>query len=393
VEGAVNLGRRPPRAFRSGSLALSRIVSKTNLINTSKMKEIIVKTQNELDRIDLGYDGYIYIEGGTTDSPLTLKTNFEQAYVIIRGSAYVESVYGNATVEYVSGNATVKSVSGNATVEYVYGNATVKSVYDNATVKSVYDNATVKSVSGNATVKSVYDNATVEYVSGNATVKSVYDNATVEYVYGNATVEYVSGNATVKSVYDNATVEYVSGNATLTLFGEAVITKALSAKKIVLNGYNTIVVHKSDKKRINLVMNKESNLVILPDNTLATKPTFKEFAMRYGIQVNGSKAILYKAVHKKDGRYFAEYVKTFEYKIGDVQTETCDPVSSGACSRGLHLSPKYWAFNFGRSWEDLAILECEVATKDVIVSNDTDGKVRTPKLKVLRELNTPVSSG
>jgi hypothetical protein len=33
------------------------------------------------------------------------------------------------------------------------------------------------------------------------------------------------------------------------------------------------------------------------------------------------------------------------------------------------------------------MLECEVAIKDIVVSKDTDGKVRTSKIKVIRELN------
>lgn len=53
------------------------------------------------------------------------------------------------------------------------------------------------------------------------------------------------------------------------------------------------------------------------------------------MKVNGKNAILYKAVHKKN---------------------------------------------------DMALLECEVPVKNIIVCKDTDGKVRTSKLKVLREV-------
>ena len=45
------------------------------------------------------------------------------------------------------------------------------------------------------------------------------------------------------------------------------------------------------------------------------------------------------------------------------------------------------AYNFGRVWENLAILEVEVNPKDIIVSRDCDGKVRASKVKVLRELD------
>jgi hypothetical protein len=188
-------------------------------------------------------------------------------------------------------------------------------------------------------------------------------------------------------VSDNATVRSVSGNAILNLFGEAVISNVRSAKAIVLRGYNTVIVHKSDKSKVGLVMNKESHLIILPDNTLATKPTAKEYLMRYGIETKGTKAIMYKAVHKKDGKYLSDKDSSFEYVIGQEKTEKCAPASEGSCSSGLHVSGKFWAFNFGRGWTDLAMLECEVAIKDIVVSKDTDGKVRTSKIKVIRELN------
>jgi phosphotransferase system IIB component len=315
------------------------------------MKETIIKTQKELDKLSLKTEGYIYIEGGTENDPLVLKTNFEFACVIIRGSAFVQSVSGNATVQYV---------------------------YDNATVQSVYGNATVQYVSGNATV---------QYVSDNATVRSVSDNATMQYVSDNATVQSVYGNATVQSVYGNATVQSVSDNATLNLFGEAVISNARGAKKIVLSGYNTIVVHKSDQKKLGLVMNKKSHLVIIPDNNLLTKPTFKEFAIRYAIKTKGLNAILYKSVHKVDGKYLSDKDRSFEYKIGEITEHEIDNQIKYSCAVGLHVSTLFWAVRFGSDWEDRVILECEVPIKNIIVAKDTDGKVRTSKLKVLRELD------
>jgi hypothetical protein len=50
------------------------------------------------------------------------------------------------------------------------------------------------------------------------------------------------------------------------------------------------------------------------------------------------------------------------------------------------VSFKSWAYSFGCNWDDLAILECEVSKKDVVISPDTDGKFRVKKLKVVREI-------
>lgn len=128
-------------------------------------------------------------------------------------------------------------------------------------------------------------------------------------------------------------------------------------------------------------MNKTSALFIIPD----FKPTFAEFARRYPVQIKGKKAILYKAVHKNDGRYFSDNIKDFEYKIGKTYTQKVEK-DSESCGTGLHLAWKIWAVNFGFDWDDMALLECETEIKDIYVAPDCDGKIRTKKLKVLREI-------
>ena len=135
-------------------------------------------------------------------------------------------------------------------------------------------------------------------------------------------------------------------------------------------------------------MNKKSNLVILPDNILKTKPSFKEFIARYPVEVKGQIAILYKAVHKKDGRYFSDnnISSNFEYVVGETKEHDNAPVENGSCSFGLHIAEKRWALLFGVNWDDMALLECEVPIKNIVVCKDTDGKLRTSKLKVLREV-------
>lgn len=105
------------------------------------------------------------------------------------------------------------------------------------------------------------------------------------------------------------------------------------------------------------------------------------------METKGKKAILYKAVHKIDGRYIADYDKKTEYKIGEVKEIENNPSTDNSCSYGIHLSHLNWAVIFGKSWEDCAILECETDLKDIVVSKDSDGKVRTSKIKVVRELS------
>ncbi len=64
----------------------------------------------------------------------------------------------------------------------------------------------------------------------------------------------------------------------------------------------------------------------------------------------------------------------------------CDTSNNNSCSNGIHISHKYWALNFGRGWDNMALLECEVDENDIVVSRDCDGKVRASKIKVLREV-------
>jgi len=64
------------------------------------MKEVIVKTQKELDKIKKDFDGIIYLEGGTQHNPLVLTSKFEYAYVVARGQA----------VLYMQGDSQVNEV-------------------------------------------------------------------------------------------------------------------------------------------------------------------------------------------------------------------------------------------------------------------------------------------
>ncbi|MCF7843883.1 hypothetical protein K9M47_03220 [Candidatus Gracilibacteria bacterium] len=239
----------------------------------------------------------------------------------------------------------------------------------------VSDNATIKSVSGNATIKSVSDNATIKSVSDNATIKSVYDNATIKSVSGNATIKSVYDNATIESVYDNATILLMTGLASLVLL--------YSAKKVIAKGMNLI--RQIGTGKIDLELGADVTFVQIK-KTIKEDTTFKMYSKLYPVETKGKKAILYKAVHKRDDVYFSDYNNSFTYTIGETKEENCDKNKSESCSAGIHLSHLNWARLFGKNWEDLAILECETDIKDIVVSEDCDGRIRTSKIKVLREL-------
>ncbi len=115
--------------------------------------------------------------------------------------------------------------------------------------------------------------------------------------------------------------------------------------------------------------------------------TIYEFMDFFGIKHDKKKAIFYKAVHKdKNGVYFSDYNNNFIYKIGEVVEEECDPDVKEGCSNGIHVSTQNWALEFGKDWDDLAILELETDIDKIVLPKNSDGKVRTSEAKVLREV-------
>ena len=57
------------------------------------------------------------------------------------------------------------------------------------------------------------------------------------------------------------------------------------------------------------------------------------------------------------------------------------------CSSGIHIAHLNWALNFGSDFlDDMTIIEVETKIKDIVVPINTDGKVRTSEVKVLREV-------
>lgn len=115
--------------------------------------------------------------------------------------------------------------------------------------------------------------------------------------------------------------------------------------------------------------------------------TINEFMDFYGIKHTKTKATFYKAVRKyEDGTYHADYKHDFTYELGKIKTEKCDTNTKENCGYGIHVAYLNWALNFWKDWSDLAIIEVETKIEDIVMPEDTDGKVRTSKVKVIREV-------
>ncbi len=279
-------------------------------LDFSKLSDVTVTTQEEMDMIPEDFKGRIYIK-----SELCISVNKRYYCSVV--------AHGNSSV-VAHGNSSVVAWE-NSFVE-AHENSSVVA-WENSFVET-HENSSVKAY-GNSSVKA-WENSSVK-AYGNSSVVA-YGNSSV-VAWENSFVE-AWGNSQIVDRQLNGDIQ-VSGNA---------------------------------------------RIVYMPKN-------IHEIMNFYGIKHTKTKAIFYKAVHKmENGRLVSHYNNNFEYKIGDNKTEVCDNDTSCECSRGIHISHLDWALSFGSSWPDLAIIECETKIDDIVVPNNTDGKVRTSKIKVVREV-------
>lgn len=223
-----------------------------------------------------------------------------------------------------------------------YNRAVVNRKFAFATVEAS-DSASVRA-SGSATVEATGSASVVAYDS--ATVVA-YDSATVE-AYDSATVR-ATDSATVWA-WQNSSVD-------LNGFAQACI---YSAKVVRANGHARL---------------------IYPTRSIA------DFMAYHAVEHTRAKSRWYKAVHKReDGTYTSDYDKSFIYEIGKTYTVDVDGDTRSGCGCGVNMATLSWALDYGKDWRDLAILEVEAASKDIVVPVESTGKVRTGKVKVLREV-------
>ena len=190
------------------------------------------------------------------------------------------------------------------------------------------------------------------------------DNSSVEARDNSSVVAY--NNSSVVA-YNNSSVE-ACGNSSVV---------ACDNSSVEAQGNTQVVESRYFKGKIQICGNARK--VYLPRN-------INEFMDYYGVEHTKTHAFLYKAVHKKEGEYLADYDKNFTYKIGKSKKEICDQNVERGCSKGINIAHLNWALNFGKNWEDLAILKVKTKTKDIVMPIETDGKVRTSEIKVVEEV-------
>jgi hypothetical protein len=321
-------------------------------MNYSELSEITVKTQAELDAIPLDFKGRIYIDGGTPYNRIIVRNKYLHS-VEARGNSSVEA-RGNSSVE-AWGNSSVVA----------WENSSVKA-WGNSSVVAL-GNSTVEAL-GNSTVVARENSSVVAWE--NSSVKA-WGNSSVE-AWGNSSVVAL-GNSTVEALGNSSVVAWE--NSSVKAWGNSSVV-AWENSSVEANA-NTQVVDRTFDHKIKISGN--ARIVYKPRDIV-------EFCDFYGIKHTKTKAIFYKAVRKDKDIYYSDHNPNFKYAIGQVLSEKCDDNKSENCGQGIHIAHRNWALNYGADWDNLAILEVETRLSDIVLPDDSDGKVRTSQVKVLREV-------
>lgn len=360
-------------------------------IDYENLKKITVETQEELDAIPYDFAGRIYIE---SDRMITIRKKYLHK-VIIKGNSSVivsgDSVVNVMDTSHIVAQETAYVIAMNNSHVLAKGMSTVEAFNDSSIEAG--DNAYVIA----------RDNTHV--IAKCNSYVSAWNNSSIK-AYGNSNIAvHNSSNVVVR---ENSVVE-AFGNSYIVAFNHShvvaksntrVIARGNSHIKACENSYveafdNSYIeaCENSNVKAIAnaQIMNKQSNgkiqisgnarIVCMPKN-------INEFLDFYNIKHTDTKAVFYKAVHKTNEKniFRSDCDSSFKYVIGKTKTEKCNTDITQDCASGIHISHLDWALNFGSDWDDLAIIECETKISDIVMPENTDGKVRTSEVKVLREV-------
>ena len=174
---------------------------------------------------------------------------------------------------------------------------------------------------------------------------------------GNSSVE-ASGNSSVVAWENSSVVAW--GNSSVVAWGNSQVVDAGRRGSIKVSG--------------------NARIVYNPDN-------ITDWAAANDITITDGKIRLYKAVHKRDGKYVADWDPDFVYAIGETaeaDSFTADPAKD--CGHGIHMATPVWSICYGRAWDDIALLELEADAAEIVVPLYETGKVRAPKALVIREV-------
>jgi hypothetical protein len=211
----------------------------------------------------------------------------------------------------------------------------------------------------------------------------IYIDANVSVVVSNRYCFRVvaKGNSSVVA-WGNSSVEACGDSSVVAWENSSVVAKENSSVEAC--GDSSVEANAN----VQVVDRQFDGIIILAGNArkVYMPKNIHEFMDFYGIKHDEKTAIFYKAVNKVDGKYVSNYNPSFSYTVGENKTETCNKDTSVSCDNGIHISHLSWALDFGKDWPNLAIIEVVTDIDNIVMPVDTDGKVRTSEVKVLREV-------
>ena len=214
---------------------------------------------------------------------------------------------------------------------------------------------------GNSSVVAWENSSVVAW--GNSSVEA-WENSSV-VAWGNSSV-VARGNSSVEAWENSSVVAWENSSVV-----------AWENSSVEAWGNSQVV---DAHRRGNIKVSGNARIVYNPDN-------ITDWALANGITITDGKIRLYKAVHKRDGKYVADWDNDFIYTIGAVAEAngfTTDPAED--CGQGIHMATLGWSAAYGREWGDIALLELEANADEIVVPLYGTGKFRAPKALVIREV-------
>ena len=307
-------------------------------IDYSELNEITVKSQNELDAIPLDFKGIIYIQFGTYYTPAFVRNKYHRTVVARRNSSVV--AWENSSV----------AAFGNSSVEARENSSVV--AWENSSVVA-RGNSSVEA-RGNSSVVAMENSSVAAF--GNSSVVA-RENSSVEARENSSVVAW--GNSSVVAMENSSVVAWE--NSSVVADGNTQIVDRLRGGKIEITG--------------------NARIVYMPK-------TIDEYCSFYGIKRTKKKGKFFKAVRKSDtGEYFSDKDWDFLYVIGKkAKADFLTEDTREDCGHGIHIAHLNWCLDYGKNWNNLAILEVEAYLDKIIVPDGCIGKVRCLEVKVLREV-------
>ena len=207
--------------------------------------------------------------------------------------------------------------------------------------------------------------------------------------WGNSSV-VARGNSSVEA-RENSSVEARGNSSVVARENSSVVARENSSvvawgNSSVVAWGNSSVVAWGNAQIVDAA--RKNNVKISGNARVVYNPsTIEEWAETNGITIQDEKIRLYKAVHKVNNQFIADWDRGFEYipgKIAIADGFNSDPEED--CGEGIHMATLAWAAMYGQAWDDIALLELEAAASEVVVPLYETGKVRAPKALVIREV-------